>query len=242
MLSLSPFTPGPRLGCLGSDTWENRLSLGSPYILCLGHICQQMSALLRLGLWASWQSFTSMWHTPPNEGLPIVSILFASSKWRYRAFARRSDCWRKWTRTTKSYPNGISRGTREGSVCHLTLIPICWPCSQDWTCHGGKEAEHKLQEGDLPTFCRTQGAQYSVMDYIGKQSKKGWIYVYVGLPGGASGKEPTSQCRRHKRFQFDPWVGKIPWRTVWKPTPVFLPGGSLGQRSLAGYSPQGRKE
>ena len=33
---------------------------------------------------------------------------------------------------------------------------------------------------------------------------------------------------------FDPWVGKIPWRRVWEPTPVFLPGESHGQRSLAG--------
>ena len=25
---------------------------------------------------------------------------------------------------------------------------------------------------------------------------------------------------------FDPWVGKIPWRRAWQPTPVFLPGES----------------
>ena len=35
----------------------------------------------------------------------------------------------------------------------------------------------------------------------------------------------------------NPWVGKIPWRRAWQPTPVFLPGESHGQRSLAGYSP-----
>ena len=34
---------------------------------------------------------------------------------------------------------------------------------------------------------------------------------------------------------FDPWVGKIPWRRTWQPTPVFLPGETHGQRSLAGY-------
>ena len=38
------------------------------------------------------------------------------------------------------------------------------------------------------------------------------------------------------------WIGKIPWRRKWQPTPVFLPGKSHGQRSLAGYSPWGRKE
>ena len=58
-----------------------------------------------------------------------------------------------------------------------------------------------------------------------------------GFPGGASGKEPTYQFRRHKRCGFDPWVRKIPWRRAWQPTPVFLPGEFHGQRSPAGYSP-----
>ena len=39
-----------------------------------------------------------------------------------------------------------------------------------------------------------------------------------------------------------PWVGKIPWRRAWQPTPVSLPGESHGQRTLAGYSPWGHKE
>ena len=33
-----------------------------------------------------------------------------------------------------------------------------------------------------------------------------------------------------------------PRRRKWQPTPVFLPGKSYGQRSLAGYSPWGHKE
>ena len=59
-----------------------------------------------------------------------------------------------------------------------------------------------------------------------------------GFPGGSRGKEPACQYRR---CEFDPWVGKIPWRREWQPTPVFLPGESHGQRSLAGYSPCGHK-
>ena len=42
--------------------------------------------------------------------------------------------------------------------------------------------------------------------------------------------------------RFDPWIGKIPWRRKWLLTPVFLPEESHGQRSMAGYSPWGRKE
>ena len=47
---------------------------------------------------------------------------------------------------------------------------------------------------------------------------------------GTSGKESACQCRRCKRRGFDPWVGKIPWRRKWQPTPVFLPGKSHEQR------------
>ena len=54
-----------------------------------------------------------------------------------------------------------------------------------------------------------------------------------------NGKESTCQCRR---YGFDPWVRKIPWRRKWQPAPVFLPGESHGRKSLVGYSPWGRKE
>ena len=64
----------------------------------------------------------------------------------------------------------------------------------------------------------------------------------LGFPGGTRGKEPACQCQRHKRHGFNPWVEKIPWTGAWQPTPVFLPGESHGQRSLADYSPWGCKE
>ena len=67
------------------------------------------------------------------------------------------------------------------------------------------------------------------------------VFCIVGFPGSTSGKELACQWRRHKRLGFDPWVGKIPWRRAWQPTPVFLPGESHGQRNLVGYSPWGRK-
>ena len=50
------------------------------------------------------------------------------------------------------------------------------------------------------------------------------------IPRWGSGKESACRCRRHG---FNSWVGKIPWRRKWQPTPVFLPGESYGQRSLA---------
>ena len=62
--------------------------------------------------------------------------------------------------------------------------------------------------------------------------------ILLGFPSG-------SVVRLHlqgRRPGFYPWVGKIPWERKWRPTPVFLPGESHGQRSLVGYSPWGRRE
>ena len=59
------------------------------------------------------------------------------------------------------------------------------------------------------------------------------ILMDMRLPGGASEKELTCQCRRHERNRFYPRVGKIPWRRAWLPTPVFLAGEFYGQKSLA---------
>ena len=38
------------------------------------------------------------------------------------------------------------------------------------------------------------------------------------------------------------WVGKIPWRRKWQPTPVFWLRKSDGQRTLLGYNPWGHTE
>ena len=56
----------------------------------------------------------------------------------------------------------------------------------------------------------------------------------LGLPLWLRSKESTCQCRR---CGFDPWVGKIPWKRKWQPTPVFLPEKFYGQRSPVGVSP-----
>jgi len=59
----------------------------------------------------------------------------------------------------------------------------------------------------------------------------------MGFPGGTNGKESVCQCMGCEGHGFDLWVGKIPWKRAWQPTPVLLPGESHGQRSLVGYSP-----
>ena len=84
-------------------------------------------------------------------------------------------------------------------------------------------------------FCFNESDFIQEFFVIGHASMK-------GFPGGTSGKESACQCRRCKKRQFNFWAGKIPWSRKWQPTPVFLPGKSLGQKSLAGYHPGGCKE
>ena len=48
-------------------------------------------------------------------------------------------------------------------------------------------------------------------------------------------KNQSANAEDIMRHGLNPWVGTIPWRRAWQPIPVFLPGESHGQWSLAGY-------
>ena len=64
---------------------------------------------------------------------------------------------------------------------------------------------------------------------------------YLSFSDGATSKELLGQHRSHKRCGFNPWIGKIPWRGKWQPTPVFLPESPM-DRGPAGYHSCGCKE
>ena len=49
-------------------------------------------------------------------------------------------------------------------------------------------------------------------------------------------------CMQCRRLRFNPWTRKMPWKTEWLPTPVFLSREFYRQGSLAGYSPLSHKE
>ena len=63
---------------------------------------------------------------------------------------------------------------------------------------------------------------------------KGWCFT-LGLPRLALvRKNLTANVGDSRRNRFNLWFGKIPWRKIWQPTPLFLSGESHGERSLAG--------
>ena len=55
-------------------------------------------------------------------------------------------------------------------------------------------------------------------------------------------KNPPANAGDIGEASLIPWIGKIPWMRAWQPTPVFLPGESHEQSSLAGYSPWGHED
>ena len=87
----------------------------------------------------------------------------------------------------------------------------------------GKESACNAGDPDL-----IPGSGKSPREGIGYSFQYSWTSLVAQLVKNV----PT--CRR---TGFNPWVGKIPWRREWQPTPIFLPG-----ESLVGYSPQGHKE
>ena len=123
--------------------------------------------------------------------------------------------------------------------------PLKTNCTlKSFVCLGSFRNSQKLKEAQLECFCccRTKEEVTQDPQELQQTRNNGFVEYFLGFPGGAGGKEPTCQCRQRQRQGFDPWVGKIPWQRAQQPTPVFLPGESHGQRSLAGYSPQGCTE
>ena len=106
-----------------------------------------------------------------------------------------------------------------------------------------------------PQFISLEGTEWSVLittseagsgSFNSSQVLK-WLLLYPvpwldcnfrkcyesGFPGGS-----VVKCRRLRRGEFNSWVGKIPWRRKWQPTPVFCLENPI-DRSLAGYTPWG---
>ena len=67
-------------------------------------------------------------------------------------------------------------------------------------------------------------------------------HVFWGFPGGSVVTEVAGNLHTMQKTWVQSLGQEDPWRRKWQPTPVFLPGETRRERSLAGYSPRGRKE
>ena len=103
--------------------------------------------------------------------------------------------------------------------------------ARSYSCYSGKEGMQRHGRSSQETIVRDFPGGSVVKNPPSNAGDDGLV---LGLPRWLSGKvgDPGSK----------PWVGKIPWRRKWQPTPAFLPGKSHEQRSLASYNPWDCKE
>ena len=120
--------------------------------------------------------------------------------------------------------------------------PLQYPCLENPMDRGAWQATvHGVTKSHVRLLATPWTAAHQAPPPLGFSRQEDWSGCHCLLQSGTSGKEPSCQCKRHKRHGFNSCLGKILWRRKWQPTPVFLPGEPHGQRSLAEY-PWGCKE
>ena len=116
-------------------------------------------------------------------------------------------------------PTGFKLGREyvKAVYCHPAYLTYV----QSTSCEMPGWMNHKLEsrlQGEIPA---TSDIQIDTTLRASLVAQLLRIHLQCGRPG------------------FHPWVGKLPWRRKWQPTPVFWPGECHGRRSLVDYSPWG---
>ena len=146
-------------------------------------------------------------------------------------------------------------------------MPVLWRKGRQWRCNSSSHLNCSLSGGrsenitargegkwvggghhSVPMFCFQNGLLISLHCFLFNSSTlESFVNILKYFMHWVSQvalvvKNPSASAGDTRDiYGFDPWVGKIPWRRKWQPTPVFLHGKSHGLRSLEGYSPEGHR-
>ena len=145
----------------------------------------------------------------------------------------------------KSYPFCLKMSPK-GIICILAPLALGPSIITPWEIKAGIPALMLIVGGpfwpplSLALHCTDCVSYFSPWE-VPEGGGESWVEgeaVFLPVPlclsvfPGGSEDRVLLQCGKPR---FDPWVGKMPWRKKWQPTPVFLPREFYGQR-LASYS------
>ena len=132
---------------------------------------------------------------------------------------------------------------------NLSLWPSSSPLSSypqpdqgpSWSSQKHLEANSSLGGCSQVGYPNEHMASHPAVTMISIKRNKNLAVVKINILKAAQValvvKNPPANAGHARALPFNPWVGKMPWRREWPPTPVLLPGGPHGQRSLEGCSP-----
>ena len=136
-----------------------------------------------------------------------------------------------------SLTKGIGISHSQGCVCVCVSCQLCPTLWDPMDCSPPSSSVHGiLQVGILEwvaisfsrwSFWPRDWTQISCIEADALPSE------LLGKPRWLAVKNPPANAG-DMRLGLDPWIGKMPWKRAWQPTPVVLPGESHGQRSLVG--------
>ena len=187
--------------------------------------------------WENCLTLGITWGNQENKFLVLVRVIIkwiirGISIWEFRWFPRLVDPLGRMHPCNEAEPLKNKQTNKENNLHEL------YPRSGEWTRWLNYQQDccflHHPWKVQVVKFKESSGRGHLISHLsVWKQKFYGFL-MQLGFPGWLGSKESTCQCRRHR---LDHWVRKIPWRRKWQYTPVFLPGKSHWQRTLAGYHP-----
>ena len=121
-----------------------------------------------------------------------------------------------------NWASGVSQGLSSFSLT-MALRLLFWL----WTSTGFIMVDHRMtsMQASQPLLLQFLFFSSFFLSFLFCQK----LLLSIGFPDGSEVKNLPIRLEPQE-CGFNPWLGKIPWRRAWQPTPVFLPGESHGQR------------
>ena len=190
--------------------------------------------------WAATEALSAFLHNPSYQFR--VPDLFTVSSWLQH----------KWPPTLRDHSTScdplkiLSNPKKKKFLIVKPLMPLCLPFAQQMTIPPASQKSIKWEFPLflLPSVNAASACSFPVHSFSPKQPfhlswPSPWSLLFLKNSASPLIAQMVKNLPAMQETQV-PWR-KMPWRRTQQPTPVFLPGDSHGQSSLAGYRPWGHK-